>query len=94
MQVRVVSEGDEVVMPVSIVGKGGGMSVMKSLIAGILVTMNPRESQGGLLFLSEVQMNEIGYFRNTAKTDNKPADLFREEKTIRVVDRIDEDEEG
>lgn len=68
MQIKRVEEGDEMVMPLSLTGKGGGMSILKSLVAGILVTMNPRESQGGLLFLSEEQLNEAGYFREQKYT--------------------------
>ena len=92
MQIRTVNEGDEVVMPLFLVGKGGGMSVLKSLIPGILVTMDARESQGGLVFLSEAQLNEAGYFRNVEQCENTPISIFRDEKTD-VFDKVEKDEE-
>lgn len=71
MQVRRVDEGESVVMPLISIEKGGGISVLKSLINGLLISFNPRESQTGVIFLSETQLNEVGY-SNSVEQHEKP----------------------
>lgn len=80
MQIKRVDKGDSVAMPLISVEKGGGVSILKSLINGILVSLKPEESSTGVIFLSEVQLNEAGYFKNMAKCDAKPEIIFHEKK--------------
>lgn len=64
MQIRRVNKGESVTMPLVSIGKGSGISVLKSLINGILVSLNPKESSSGVIFVSEVQLNEVGFFKS------------------------------
>lgn len=62
MRIEKVVAGESVSMPLVALGKGGGVTRVKSLIDGLLITLSPEESQCGILFVSADQLREVGYF--------------------------------